>query len=280
MLAIEAGARLPGGTYALGEDRHAKLLSALGTEAPEDGSAHPLCAWVIAMGGCGISIGELFEAAGVPMEDGPMLGACDLELVKPMGVETTYTVDRHDRGGGREDRPQVRPLRRADRPARGLRPGRRTCRDLHALDDPPAAMKPGTELGPRIIESVSGLAMHDVAAVLDDPNPIHLSGEAAAAAGLGDRPVNQGPVNIGYILDMLRRRSASLRDIRVRLLANVFAGDRVDRGRSRRVRASGPRRPLFGSVRGVARHRRFRPRRRGHGRNRAPGGLTNRTIGW
>ena len=62
-----------------------QLLSALGTEAPEDGSAHPLCAWVIAMGGCGISIGELFEAAGVPMEDGPMLGACDLELVKPIG---------------------------------------------------------------------------------------------------------------------------------------------------------------------------------------------------
>lgn len=92
MLAIEAGSRLPGGTYALGEDRHAKLLSALGTEAPEDGSVHPLCAWVIAMGGCGIGIGELFEAAGVPMEDGPMLGACDLELLKPMGVATTYTV--------------------------------------------------------------------------------------------------------------------------------------------------------------------------------------------
>jgi hypothetical protein len=92
MLTIEAGARLPGGTYALGEQRHAKLLSALGTDTPEDGSAHPLCAWVIAMGGCGISIGDLFEAAGVPMEDGPMLGSCDLELIKPIGVETTYTV--------------------------------------------------------------------------------------------------------------------------------------------------------------------------------------------
>ena len=90
-------------------------------------------------------------------------------------------------------------------------------------------MKAGTELGPRIIESVSGPAMHDVAAVLDDPNPIHLSGEAAAAAGLGDRPVNQGPVNIGYILDMLRAVGV-VRDIRVRLLANVFAGDRAVAG--------------------------------------------------
>ena len=30
-------------------------------------AAHPLCAWVIAMGGCGVGIGELFAAAGVPM---------------------------------------------------------------------------------------------------------------------------------------------------------------------------------------------------------------------
>jgi hypothetical protein len=92
MLAVEAGTKLPGGTYTLGAERHAKLLSALNTEAPEDGSAHPLCAWVIAMGGCGIGIGELFEAAGVEMEDGPMLGSCDLELLRPIGVESTYTV--------------------------------------------------------------------------------------------------------------------------------------------------------------------------------------------
>jgi 3-hydroxybutyryl-CoA dehydratase len=85
------------------------------------------------------------------------------------------------------------------------------------------------KLGPHVIESVSASAMHDIALVLDDPNPIHLSGEAAAAAGLGDRPVNQGPVNMGYVLDMLRAAApgAVVKDLRVRLLANVFAGDRV-----------------------------------------------------
>jgi hypothetical protein len=89
---IKAGAELPGGSYALGAERHAKLVSALGGGSPEDGSAHPLSAWVIAMGGCGIGIGELFEAAGVPMEDGPMLGACEVELLRPLGIETPYTV--------------------------------------------------------------------------------------------------------------------------------------------------------------------------------------------
>jgi acyl dehydratase len=84
-------------------------------------------------------------------------------------------------------------------------------------------------LGPHVIESVSASAMHDIALVLEDPNPIHLSGEAARAAGLGERPVNQGPVNMGYVLDMLRAAApaATVKDLRVRLLANVFAGDRV-----------------------------------------------------
>jgi hypothetical protein len=91
-LEIKAGAKLPGGTYALGAERHAKLLGALSSPAPEDGSAHPLCAWMIAMGGCGVGIGELFAAAGVSMQDGPMLGACELELLRPIGVDTTYAV--------------------------------------------------------------------------------------------------------------------------------------------------------------------------------------------
>jgi hypothetical protein len=91
-LEIRPGAALPGGTYRLGAQRHEQLLASLGDSAPADGSAHPLCAWVIGLGGCGVSIGDLFAAAGVPMEDGPMLGACDLELHKPLGIETLYTL--------------------------------------------------------------------------------------------------------------------------------------------------------------------------------------------
>jgi 3-hydroxybutyryl-CoA dehydratase len=93
-------------------------------------------------------------------------------------------------------------------------------------------LQPGAELGPWTVESVSAEAMHDTAVVLDDPNPIHLSGEAAAAAGLGDRPVNQGPINFGYILNMLATSvpGATVSRLRVRLLRNVYAGDRVIAG--------------------------------------------------
>ena len=75
-------------------------------------------------------------------------------------------------------------------------------------------------------------AMDVFAEILDDPNPIHLDPAAAAAAGLGERTINQGPANFGYVLDMLlaAHPGARVRDLKVRLLANVHAGDRVTAG--------------------------------------------------
>jgi len=92
MQAIAPGAALPDGDYVLGSERHDQLVEALGGIAPADGSAHPLAAWVIALGGIGIGIGDLFAAAGVAMEDGPMLGACELTLRRPLDVGTRYAV--------------------------------------------------------------------------------------------------------------------------------------------------------------------------------------------
>jgi len=91
-LDIRPGTELPGGSYRLGADRHDRLVAALGGRAPSDGSAHPLAAWVIAMGGSGVTIEALFAVAGVAMEAGPMLGACDLDLRRPLGIETSYVV--------------------------------------------------------------------------------------------------------------------------------------------------------------------------------------------
>jgi 3-hydroxybutyryl-CoA dehydratase len=90
-------------------------------------------------------------------------------------------------------------------------------------------VKPGDELAPLVIESVSAENMKRLAVVLDDPNPIHLDPEATKALGMGDRVVNQGPANFAWVLDMLRAAApdARIADLKVRLLANVFAGDRV-----------------------------------------------------
>jgi 3-hydroxybutyryl-CoA dehydratase len=87
----------------------------------------------------------------------------------------------------------------------------------------------GSELGPWTIDRVDPEKMKTFAVVLADPNPIHLDPDAVRAAGLGDRVVNQGPASFGYVLNMLREAipGGVIRDLNVRLTANVFGGDSV-----------------------------------------------------
>jgi acyl dehydratase len=93
----------------------------------------------------------------------------------------------------------------------------------------------GQELPPLVIDSVDPEKMKLMAAILRDPNPIHFDADQVRELGLGDRVVNQGPSNMSYLLNMVTRWAggvAALRSADVRLLGNVFAGDRVEcRGR-------------------------------------------------
>ena len=95
--------------------------------------------------------------------------------------------------------------------------------------------RPGAELPPLVIEAVDPEKMKIVAALLRDPNPIHFDPDAVRALGLGDRVVNQGPINQAYLVNLVTRWAGgpeALRDVRVRFLGNVLAGDRVEcRGR-------------------------------------------------
>lgn len=77
------------------------------------------------------------------------------------------------------------------------------------------------------IDSVDPAAMKTLAVMIDDPNPIHLYPEAAAEAGFGERTVNQGGANIGYVLNALAEVApgAEIERVSFTLGANVFAGD-------------------------------------------------------
>jgi len=91
----------------------------------------------------------------------------------------------------------------------------------------------GDELPNRIIESVSAEKMKTMAALLGDPNTIHWDTDDVRRLGLGDRPVNQGPNNMGYVIDMLADWAggpANFRRLKVRFLGNVFAEDRLVAG--------------------------------------------------
>lgn len=80
---------------------------------------------------------------------------------------------------------------------------------------------------------VDGQRMKTMAALLGDPNPIHWDTRTVSSLGMGDRPVNQGPLNMGYLMTMLAGWAGDrdrVIDFRVRFLGNVLACDRVRAG--------------------------------------------------
>lgn len=87
----------------------------------------------------------------------------------------------------------------------------------------------GDALPPFEIESVSPQAMKQWALFLADPNPIHLDVEVVKAKGLGDRVINQGPINVAYMMNMLMRAfpRGRIKAMDSRFLDNVYGGDRA-----------------------------------------------------
>ncbi|PYE12446.1 acyl dehydratase [Williamsia limnetica] len=91
----------------------------------------------------------------------------------------------------------------------------------------------GTEIPRFQVKAVSGEHIRQMALILRDPNPIHFDLDAVAAAGLGDREINQGGVTMAYIVDMLTAwvgSGAALSGIKCRFRGNVRAGDEVIAG--------------------------------------------------
>lgn len=83
------------------------------------------------------------------------------------------------------------------------------------------------------IDDVDAEKMKTMAALLRDPNPIHFDVDAVRALGMGERVVNQGPNNVGYVVNMLLAwlgDPAAIVTVQVRFRGNVFAGDRLEAG--------------------------------------------------
>ena len=86
----------------------------------------------------------------------------------------------------------------------------------------------GTQIPGWRIESVDAEKMKTMAVLLRDPNRIHWDVEAVKKLGMGNRPVNQGPNNMAYVINALIEwigDATKIRSVYVRFLANVFAQD-------------------------------------------------------
>jgi acyl dehydratase len=92
-------------------------------------------------------------------------------------------------------------------------------------------MKVGDAVEPLVVESVDTEKMKTMAAILQDPNPIHYDVDLVKRLGMGEAPVNQGPINLAFLIEMACRAGGgpeSLKRIRLRFLGNVFGGERVE----------------------------------------------------
>lgn len=87
----------------------------------------------------------------------------------------------------------------------------------------------GDALPPFIILSASPDAMKHWAVFLADPNPIHLDVDVVKAKGLGDKRINQGPMNVAFMMNMLMAAFPGCRiaSMDSRFLDNVYEGDHL-----------------------------------------------------
>ena len=102
----------------------------------------------------------------------------------------------------------------------------------------------GDQIPEWIMQSVSPARMRTMAAVLRDPNPIHWDREAvdSLSLGLGKRTINQGPLGLSYMINMLHAwcGPTCIRRIVMRFPQVVLDGERVvARGTVTGIEASG-----------------------------------------
>ena len=87
----------------------------------------------------------------------------------------------------------------------------------------------GQQLDPYVVEAVDNEKMKTMAAILDDPNPIHYDVDVVKELGYGDRPINQGPINMAWFMSCAIHFAGGrerLRGTQMRFLGNVFGGER------------------------------------------------------
>jgi acyl dehydratase len=244
------GHRFPGGTYRVAHWENWLLTDCTGREPLPDGLVHPIVLFHAPILGARTSIGELFQLGRANGEGGSVgLVGYDWEYFVPLREDVEYRVEggiveaeRRSTAAGRindlvafsielsDD--EVLVARVTNRWAFRRSPGAQSV-------SPPAAVVPeptGTPIPPWDVLSVDPARMKTMAAILRDPYPVHWDRAGNERLGLRGHVVNQGPLNLGYIANMLMAWAgpASIRRLTVSFGPPVLDGDHVTaRGVSR-----------------------------------------------
>ena len=235
------GRELPGGVDRVERWENRLLTECTGRAPLADGLVHPVALFHLPIRGVGTSIAELFAQARVQAGDQVRLDRYDWTWRRPLREDADLVFSgriaaarrhRDDDGvhdefvfsieGGDADGPVVAVTNQW----RIVRSGVAKSRPAPALD-PPATR---SETVPSwTMPSVSPDRMRTMAALLRDPYPVHYDRDAVAAMGRGSRLINQGPLNLGYVMNMLMAWHGDdcLRRITVGFHGPVCEGDEV-----------------------------------------------------
>jgi acyl dehydratase len=90
----------------------------------------------------------------------------------------------------------------------------------------------GDSIPPWTMDNVTPERMKTVAAILRDPTPIHWDRSVTRAIGFDGRLLNQSPINLGYIVNMLMAWAGPtcIRRLRTEFPLPVLDGDCVTAG--------------------------------------------------
>ncbi len=80
-----------------------------------------------------------------------------------------------------------------------------------------------------VMESVSAARMRTMAAILRDPNPVHWDPRVVDELGYGQHTINQGPLGLSYMVNMLHAWTGptSIRRIVMTFPRVVLDGDHI-----------------------------------------------------
>ncbi len=266
------GHRFPGGTYRIERWENFLLTDCTGRSELADGLVHPVALFHVPILGARTSITELFVLGGATGAGSVGLEGYDWEYHRPLRQDVEYRVEggivsaerRRSDSGRTYDAvafqieltdPDAGPAARITNRWRFRRsaPASATASPSGVdgvSDRASGASSGGTadELPPWRMESVDPARMKTMAAILRDPYPVHWDPDAVEAMGLGHRVVNQGPLNLGYIANMLMAWAGddAVRRLTVSFGRPVLDGDDVTaRGRvTDRTEVDGERRAV------------------------------------
>ena len=87
----------------------------------------------------------------------------------------------------------------------------------------------GTEIPPWDMPRVLPERMRTMAAILRDPYPVHWDRRVVATMGLGERTINQGPLGLSYMINMLHAWTGheSVKRLTMTFPLPVFEDDHV-----------------------------------------------------